>query len=385
MKIAVIASYAPSLVIFRGPLLSAMLNAGHDVLACAPGVDEGVCQALLAMGVTYHSISLSRNGVNPLHDARTVLSLYRLFRQFKPDIALGYTIKPVIYGSLAARLAGVPRYFSMITGLGFAFVEPVSGAGGRLKRRVLNGLIRLLYRLALPSNTAVFFQNVDDRALFVRLGLVTGEQAIVVNGSGVDLDHFAETPPPAHEYPMFLLVARLLKDKGIVEYAEAAAILKKKYPGAVFRLLGWFDENNPAGITRSQLEQWQQEGYIEYLGSTDDVRPYMREASVYVLPSYREGTPRTVLEAMATGRPIVTTDTPGCRETVIDGENGYLVPVRNVSALVNALEKFICQPELIASMGKRSREIAVDKYDVRKVNAQIMKTMGLNVDRVSPS
>jgi glycosyltransferase involved in cell wall biosynthesis len=385
MKIAVIASYAPSLVIFRGPLLTAMLNAGHEVLACAPGMDEGVCQALLKMGVKYHSISLSRNGVNPLHDASTVYGLYRVFRQFKPDVALGYTVKPVVYGSLAARLAGVPRYFSMITGLGSAFVEPENAADRYLKRRVLNWLIKLLYRLALPSNTAVFFQNVDDKAFLVQLGLVTEEKAIVVNGSGVDLDHFAETPPPAREYPSFLLIARLIKDKGIVEYVEAATILKKKYPGTAFRLLGWFDENSPSGITRSQLEQWQHEGCIEYLGSTDDVRPYMQEASVYVLPTfYREGTPRTVLEAMATGRPIVTTDTPGCRETVIDGENGFLVPVRNVPALVNALEKFICQPGLIASMGKRSREIAVEKYDVHKVNAQIMKTMGLNVDRVSP-
>lgn len=377
MRIAVIASYAPSLVIFRGPLLAALSRAGHQILACAPASESTVPQKLHEMGVMYQSIELSRTSVNPLDDVKTLLSLYGIFRRFKPDIVLAYTIKPVVYGSLAARLAGVPRFFSIITGLGFTFVEPEHTTNEQLKRRILNKLVKLLYSLALSWNERVFFQNPDDRAHFVQSELIPKEKTVLINGSGVDLDYFAESPPPTREFPLFLLIARLLKDKGILEYVEAASILKKQYPNVEFQLLGWFDENNPACISRSQLEQWQREGNIEYLGSTEDVRPFLREASVYVLPSYREGTPRTVLEAMAVGRPIVTTNAPGCRETVIYGENGFLVPVRDVPSLVNALEKFIHQPELIAAMGKRSREIAEEKYDVHKVNTVILQTMGL--------
>lgn len=377
MRIAVIASYAPSLVIFRGALLATLSRAGHQILACAPVSESTVPQKLREIGVMYQSIELSRTSINPLDDVKTLLSLYEIFQRFKPDIVLGYTIKPVVYASLAARFAGVPRSFSIITGLGFAFVEPENTTGGQLKRRIVNRLVRLLYRLALSWNEKVFFQNPDDRAHFVQLELIPKEKTVLINGSGVDLDYFVETPPPTREFPLFLLIARLLKDKGILEYVEAASILKKQYPDVEFRLLGWFDENNPAGISRVQLEEWQREGHIKYLGSTEDVRPFLREASVYVLPSYREGTPRTVLEAMAIGRPIVTTDAPGCRETVIHGENGFLVPVRDVPSLVNTLEKFIHQPELIATMGRRSREIAEEKYDVHKVNTVILQTMGL--------
>jgi glycosyltransferase involved in cell wall biosynthesis len=178
------------------------------------------------------------------------------------------------------------------------------------------------------------------------------------------------------ERPVFLLIARLIRDKGVFEYADAARILKRRYPEAVFRLLGWFDRH-PEAISPKQIDQWQREGIIEYLGETQDVRPFLAESNVYVLPSYREGTPRTVLEAMAMGRPIVTTDAPGCRETVIEGKNGFLVPPRNVDALGKAMERFISTPEIIETMGGESRKFAEMKYDVHKVNYVIMRTMGL--------
>lgn len=370
MKIILIGNYAEFLLGFRGMLLSDFVNAGHEVVVCVPGANPGIVDKLHAMGVEYCPIELERTGMNPYKDLKFLFQLRSHFTRIRPDFVLSYTIKPVIYGSLAASLCGIKQIYSMITGLGYAFV------GNTWKQNVVNILARFLYRLSLNVNRAVFFQNPDDLALFVDLGLVSSvNQAVLINGSGVDLDYYNQTPPVLSP-PVFLLIARLLKDKGIIEYVEAAKVLKKSYPQAVFRLIGPFYDN-PAAIRKSTVETWQGEGVIEYLGQTKDVRPHIADASVYVLPSYREGTPRTVLEAMSMGRPIVTTDAPGCRETVIDGENGFKVPVKDANALAIAMERFILQPELIEKMGSRSREIAAQKYDVNKVNAVIMKTMGL--------
>jgi len=368
-KVILLGSYAGSLINFRGALLRALTNQGHDVIACAPGGDEGIVRRLAAIAVPYQPVYLSRTGINPAKDFFSLISLTRLFCRAKPDILLTYTVKPVIYGSLAARFAGVPNTFSMITGLGYAF------SGEKIKHRLLSSLVRSLYRAALSHNQAVFFQNSDDQELFSKLKLIgKGVRSVLINGSGVDLDYFK--PAPLDERPVFLLIARLIRDKGVFEYAGAARMLKQRYPEAVFRLVGWFD-NNPEAISPKQIDQWQSEGIVEYLGETPDVRPFLAESNVYVLPSYREGTPRTVLEAMAMGRPIVTTDAPGCRETVIQGKNGFLVPPRNVDALVGAMERFITTPEIIETMGRESRRFAEAKYDVHQINYVIMRTMEL--------
>jgi glycosyltransferase involved in cell wall biosynthesis len=370
LRIVVIAGLAESLINFRGPLIAGFLENGHEVICLAPGDHPETAEGLRALGASYQAIELDRTGMNPWHDLKALSQLRRLLKRLKPDIVLGYTIKPVLYGSIAARLAGVPRVFSMITGLGYAFM------GGALKQRCINRLVCALYRVALGKNRRVFFQNGDDLELFNRLGLLRGDQqAVLVNGSGVDLKHFPEQG--AQLAPIrFLLIARLLRDKGIFEYVEAAAILRRSYPDAVFQLLGPLD-SNPSGISRAQVEDWVGRCGIEYLGTTKDVRPYLARASVYVLPSYREGTPRTVLEAMATGRPVITTDTPGCRETVRHGENGLLVPVKDVDSLVRAMESFIVSPQLAVQMGRRSRLLAEEKYDVIKVNRVIMTAMEL--------
>ncbi len=369
--VVVLGGFAESLVIFRGPLLRALVERGHRVVACAPAAPAAVVDALAAMGVTYRDVPLKRAGLRPDQDLRGLGALILLFHEIRPDVVLGYTIKAVIYGLLAARLAGVPRRFAMITGLGYAFI----GAG--LRARLAGAAARRLYRLSLGGADRVFFQNPDDRALFERLGLVRGpEQAVMINGSGVDLDAFRPAPPPPGR-PSFLLIARLLGDKGVREYVAAARALRARYPDAVFRLAGWIDGDNPAAVSERELRSWVTEGAVEYLGRLDDVRPAIAAASVYVLPSYREGTPRTVLEAMAMGRPVVTTDAPGCRETVRDGVNGYLVPVRDAGALARAMERFLVEPGLIEAMGRESRRIAVEKYDVREVNAIILEAMGL--------
>lgn len=295
-----------------------------------------------------------------MSDLKTFFDLKNVFQVYRPDVCLLYNIKPVLYGSLAARVVRVPRIFSMITGAGYVFGD------SSIQQRLLKTLVLPFYKLALSGNTKAFFQKPDDQELFLREGLVseTG-QCVLINGSGVDTEYYWEVPPITDKI-VFLLIARLISEKGVYEYVEAARVIKKNYPNAIFRLLGPFD-SNPTSISKGQVEMWHNEGAIEYLGATRDVRPFIAESSVFVLPSYREGTPRTVLEAMSMGRPIITTDAPGCRETVIDGRNGYLVPVRDVDALVEAMERFVLNPEIIPVMGRESRRIAVDKYDVRKV------------------
>lgn len=369
-KFLLIASFADSLVRFRGPLIDALLETGCEVHVAAPALSEspGLVVGLMAKGVHCHDIPLVRTGLNPVQDGRALFSLFRLMRQIRPDHVLGYTIKPVIYGSLAAWLAGVRRRFALITGLGYAFTGQASG-----KRGLLRGLIQWLYRFALTRAHKVFFQNPDDEALFRRLELLPAVvPSCVVNGSGVDVEEYSVVPQPA--VPSFLLIARLLGDKGVCEYAQAAAQVRARHPQARFQLVGWIDDN-PDAITQQELDAWVEAGTLEFLGKLPDVRPAIADCSVYVLPSYREGTPRTVLEAMAMGRAIITTDAPGCRETVVDGDNGYLVPVQDAEALARAMERFIEQPELAETMGQRSREIAEQKYDVHKVNEVMLRDM----------
>lgn len=290
----------------------------------------------------------------------------------KPDVVLSYTAKPVIYGTLAAALAAVPKRFSLITGLGYAFTGQARGLRAGIK-----AVLMMLYRSALARSSLTFFQNPDDLALFRQLDLLpAGAQTRIINGSGIDVESFNLSPMPPAQSLTFLLIARLLGDKGVREYAKAAKALRKLHPNIRCQLVGWID-GNPDAISQVELDDWVASGDIEFLGRLSDVRPAISGCHVYVLPSYREGTPRTVLEAMAMGRPIITTDAPGCRQTVMDGDNGFLVPVRSAQALEQAMLRFIESPDLLARMGRRSREIAEDKFDVHKVNQVMMQEMGL--------
>lgn len=374
MKFLILASLAGSLTGFRKPLIQALVSQGLEVHAVAPELltDKKVVAELSAIGVTCHDAPLSRTGMNPLSDLKALFALRRLMKTIQPDYFLGYTIKPVIYGNLAAWLAGVPHRFALITGLGYTFI-----GGQGVARKLVSKLAHTLYKAALAKTQKVFFQNPDDEALFCQLGLLPrSTPSLVVNGSGVDVSQFAVVPFVEQSVPHFLLIARLLGDKGIREYVQAAKLVKQQYPEAQFDLVGGLD-TNPTSISQAELDQWIAAGTINFLGRLSDVRPAIAECSVYVLPSYREGTPRTVLEAMAMGRAVITTDAPGCRETVLDGDNGFLVPVKDTDALAQAMLRFIEQPELIAQMGQRSRSIAEEKYDVHKVNAQMLEGMGL--------
>lgn len=367
-----IASYPESIISFRGHLVMALLAAGLSVHIAAPGLSKGssIRTSLEALGAQVHDIPFRRTGTDPLADLRLLLRLYRLHREIRPEATLGYTIKPVIYGTLAGWLARVPRRYALITGLGYAFTGSRKG--------LLTGLIQCLYCIALRRAHKIFFQNPDDRTLFREAGILAARKpTVVVSGSGVNVAEYSEQVIPKGP-PIFLMIGRLLGDKGVREYAKAAKCVRALHSEARFGLVGWIDEN-PDAISQAELDAWIATGTIVFHGKLADVRPCIAACSVYVLPSYREGTPRTVLEAMAMGRAVITTDAPGCRETVIDGDNGFLVSVQSVDALVEAMLKFIEDPSLVQRMGRRSRQIAEDKYDVHKVNAAMLREMDILV------
>ncbi len=368
-RVLVLAGYAPSLVLFRRELLERFVADGHEVLACAADADPATLVTLQEMGVRFAPVPLRRAGLNPLDDLRYMDAVTRLARDFRPDMSLAYTIKPVIFGTLAAARAGVPRRFAMVTGLGTTF----QGSGARA--RLLNAVARRLYRTALARCERVFFQNRDDRELFTSGGLVPAERTILIPGSGINLERFPAAPLPEGP-PRFLMIARLIAEKGVREYAAAARIVKERHPDVACDLVGYL-EDHPRAIRAEELDQWQREGVLTFHGKQDDVRPALRACTVYVLPSYREGMPRTVLEAMATGRACITTDAPGCRDAVADGETGLLVPVGDVEALAAAMMRLAADPALVAAMSRAARRRAEERFDVHGVVETIVGTMDL--------
>lgn len=369
-KIMVVGGVAMSLVNFRGPLLERMVRAGYEVVAAAPSATEEDRAQLEAIGVSYIDIPISRAGLNPFGDLGTIFAVAKAVRAAGPSRILAYTAKPIVYTAIGSRLVGGPRIHALVTGLGYAF-----GDTGR-KQRLVGKMAQGLYRIASRWASAFIFQNPDDVEEFRRHGIVDRDTPThVVNGSGVDLSKFQQQPLPSGPVS-FLLIARLLQDKGIREYVAAAREVKKEFPSATFALAGGLDAN-PNSVGAEELDAWVAEGVVQYLGKLGDVRPAYGRCAVYVLPSYREGTPRTVLEAMAIGRPVITTDAPGCRETVVEGLNGFLVPPRDTSSLVEAMKRLLQRPSLIEEMAVESRRLAEDKYDAELVAAQTMSAMGL--------
>lgn len=368
-KVLMLGSYAPSLINFRGPLIAAMAERGHEVFAAAPDIDADTAAKLVALGATPVPVVLGRTSLNPLATWRSGRRLRETVKRIAPDVMIAYTIKPVVLGAVAARAARIPLFAAMITGLGYAFL------GGLHPKRLAIRLVAMaMYRRALAASQLVIFQNEDDRGDFRRLRLLpAGKPTLLVNGSGVDLDRFR--PEPVPDGASFLMIARFLRDKGIREFGAAAARLKAEFPQVRIRLAGWLDDS-PDSIGPAELESILANG-VEPLGMLDDVRPAIAGSSVYVLPSYREGTPRTVLEAMAMGRAVVTTDAPGCRGTVADGENGFLVPVEDSDALYRAMRRFVVEPDLARTMGEASLRLVREKYDVHKVNEAILEATGL--------
>lgn len=367
--VLIVASSARSLLVFRGSLIAAMVKQGHSVVAAAPAIDEKTAAGVISLGAAVRQIPLSNASLSPRQLYRSISIVRALIREIGADVVLAYTIKPVIVCALAGRSEGVRTIVSLITGAGYAFT------GGREPKRLLSfAAAVLLYSLALRRSDVIIFQNRDDDQLFRHLRLVPrNRETHVVNGSGVDLAHFRPVPMP--DVPSFLMIARLLKDKGIREFGTAAKRLKATYPNVSVALVGDLDPS-PNSLTRDELNELVRCG-IDYKGHLDDVRPAIAACSVYVLPSYREGTPRSVLEAMAMGRAVITTDAPGCRETVRDGENGILVAPRDADLLYAAMAHFVENPGLANTMGVASRILAEQKYDVHQVNSDLLRLAGL--------
>jgi glycosyltransferase involved in cell wall biosynthesis len=327
-RVVLAANSAWNIVNFRGELIEALKAAGYEPVVIAPA-DPAAEPRLAALGVARIDIDMQRSGLNPIADFRLMRTYRRLLGKLRPVAMLGFTIKPNIYGGIAARRAGVPL-IANISGLGTAFI----------RQGALLALVSRLYRFALKRAAVVFFQNPDDRALFVERKLVTDAQARLLPGSGVDLERFRPAPPAAG-LTTFLFVGRLLGDKGVWEYVQAARIVRADMPGVRFQLLGPIDDGNRSGVSHSEVERWVAEGSIDYLGATDDVRPHIAQATAVVLPSYREGLPRSLLEAAAMGRPLVATDVPGCRQLVEPGVTGFLCQVRDSNSLAKAMKSII--------------------------------------------
>ena len=367
-KAIIFGSYLPSLINFRKQLLIDLQDRGYEVIAMAPGRDQQTEKELSELGVEFIEVPLSRTGFNPLADIKSFLELKKLFKSIQPNLLITYTIKPNIYGTWACNGLATKK-LAWITGLGFVGM-PVK----TLKASVVRKVIFALYKRSLRQLEYIAFQNGDDKMFFEKHGLL-GEKTrqTITAGSGVSLTRFQKSGPVVDKIH-FLLIARLIGAKGVAEYLLAAERLKKKYKEKVyFNLIGMTDPGNPDSISEERIKSLNSEGVIIYHGQQKDVRPLIASSSVFVLPSYyREGTPRTILEAMAMGKPIITTDNPGCRETVVEGENGYLIPVKNVEAMVTAMESFINKPLLIESMGEKSYEMAVNKYDVQVVNEHLL-------------
>jgi glycosyltransferase involved in cell wall biosynthesis len=353
-----------NIVNFRSGLIHALKAAGYEPVVIAP-VDPAAEQRMAQLGVERIVIGMERSGLNPFADLRLMLTYRRLLKNLRPIAYLGFTIKPNIYGGIAARFAGVPL-IANISGLGTVF----------LKRGWLLALVSRLYRFAFKQAAVTFFQNPDDLALFVDRGLVNQAQARLLPGSGVDLERFQPAPPmPGPD--TFLFIGRLLGDKGVREFVEAARIVQSEVPEVRFQLLGPIDEGNRSAVTKREVDHWVAEGTVDYLGATEDVRPYIGRATAVVLPSYREGLPRSLLEAAAMARPLIASDVPGCRELVEPGVNGFLCEVSNANSLAKALKMIMkTSGEARSRMGEASRQMVERRYSQTVVISAYLDVLG---------
>lgn len=366
-KILIVSGAASSMVRFRSAFLAALIANGHDVVAVVPTDEPDWVERLKASGVTVIPYAMNRTGVNPFADLLVLFRLREIIRRERPDRILAYSHKPVLYG---LAVSGGRPFFGILTGLGYVFT------GNGWKQRLIRIVFRCVYPPLLRRASALLFLNADDAEVFARGGLsCLGLNVGIIPGEGVDPVRFPATPPPAAPV-RFLMLARLLRDKGVREYAAAARRVKALYPEIEFHLAGGAD-SNPTAIPVAEVKGWEREGILTYHGEVTDVRPLIAETSVYVLPSYREGMPVSVMEAMSMGRPIIVTDVPGCRAAVRDGDNGLLVPPADASALAEAMLRLIDRPDERLRMGARSRQRIESEFSQRTVNARLFTFLGL--------
>lgn len=361
MKIFIAGNYSRNLVIFRLPVIQALVGRGHRVVAIGPEADPWVTTRLEQAGAKFKIARMSRASINPVHDFAYVWRLAALALREKPHVALTFTHKPNTFGATSIVLGSGAGVLLLIEGLGYSFIDVSS-----VRKKVAKYGTEALYRLAFAISAGALFLNIDDIGYFRKQGLLPARYpAGILDGIGVDLERFRFWPAPDNGFG-FLMVARLLKTKGVLEYCEAAAEVKTRFPQVRFVLVGSYDPSHD-GISADVLDAYIEQQVIQWVPESNEVERYYRECSVYVLPSYREGVPVTVLEAMATGRPVITTNAPGCRTTVTSGLDGVLVPIKDSAALRDAMMEMILAPERVRALGLAARETAERRFDARKL------------------
>lgn len=366
MKILIISPKNKTVFNFRGDLIKDMIQKGNKVYVTGP--NEDYLSEIYNLGVEEFSVvPLVKDNTSIIGDLNYILRLKKEIKKIKPDIVFSYNIKPVIYGSIAAKTEGVKHIYAMVTGLGRVY------ASKRLKAKVLRIITTFLYKIAFSCCDKVIFQNHDDVDELTNYRCLVDKKAVVVNGSGVNMQRFKKTEMP--NSPVFLMVSRIIREKGIIEYCEAARMLKKEYPEAKCILLGGFDSSIGA-IKKEEIEEYIEDNSIQYLGEVKSTEEFYGKSSVFVLPSYyREGLPRTILEAMSCGRPIITTDWVGCREPIENGKNGFLIPIKDPNYLCSKM-LYLCDMRIANIMGDNAYETCLKKYDVSVVNSQMKMVIG---------
>lgn len=373
MKLVLLGTVSASVFNFRTALIKELIEKNHTVYVFCVDFDDVSRKKIEDFGAIPVSYSLNRAGLNPIRDIIDTWKLFKKIKEIAPDVVLSYFVKPVIFGSIAARMAMVPRNIGMLEGLGYVFTDLPDGL--RRKQKILRRVQVFLYRLALPGLDRLIFLNPDDSTDLLSRNGLKAKNVSILGGIGVDLKKYVYSPLDIQKTPSFLFVGRLLAEKGINEYVEAAKKVKDLHPEVRFVVIGGLDEENPGGLSRQALNDLIASGVVEYPGHVKSVLQWLTDASVFVLPSYREGVPCSTQEAMAVGRAVITTDVPGCRETVVDGVNGYLVSRWDAEALAQKMLSLVRNPALVARMGEESRRLAEQRFDAEKVNARLIQML----------
>lgn len=374
MKIVLISQNAsPGLLIFRSDFIKYLVDQGHEVYAFALDYTEASKASVIGLGAIPVEYSLNKSGVNPFRDLKDTWSLSRQLKLIKPEIVFSFFVKPSIYGTLAAKLAGVPRRIAMLEGLGYIHTRLPDGFS--FKKRILQCVHGLLSTVGYSAADKVLFLNEDDPRDLAKVSFLNKDKLEVIGPIGLNLSQYPQSVPDMTKPIRFIFIGRLLQEKGILEYLDAARLVKQKYPEVEFVVLGGLDKDNPSALKPAQLADLIEEDLIIYPGHVDDVPDWIRSSHVFVLPSYREGFPRSAQEAMAVGRAIITTNVPGCKDTVVDDENGYLVPAFNSNLLAEKMNILIENPDLIVSFGSKSIEMARSCFDVEKINIKLEKIL----------
>lgn len=372
LRIIIVGTTASSMLHFRIELIKTLIDNNYDIYTfiCEYTIEE--LNKLKELGVTPITYTMARGGLNPFADLKAVKELTKKIKEIQSNIVFSFFAKPVVYGTIAARFAKVPKVIGMLEGLGYTFTDQPNGIS--FKAKIVRSIQVLLYRVALPKLDDLIFLNHDDPKDLLEKYSIKAKKVHVLGGIGLNLEQYPYSTAPT-SLINFLFIGRLLKEKGIFELAEAAKIVKEQYPECVITVLGAIDPENMGALKKDQLDNLIQKKIFNYPGYVNNIQEWIKNCSVFILPSYREGFPRSTQEAMAIGRPIITTDVPGCRETVIDGVNGFLIPKWNSEALAKKMIYFINNPAQVNVMGQESYKISVEKFDANKVNDKLIQIL----------